>query len=77
MLRCLRSRADASFARLALQILEKRDDLSILCKAVKAADLDDTLDDPKCAPVWHCGALVLNSVLIPCCQGCADGVCAH
>ena len=28
-------------------IIESRDDLSILTKAVKAAGLDDTLDDPK------------------------------
>jgi len=28
-------------------IIESRDHLSILTKAVKAADLDDTLDDPK------------------------------
>ena len=28
-------------------IIESRDELSILTKAVKAADLDDTLDDPK------------------------------
>ena len=47
LLRRLQSRADASYALLAPQILEQRDDLSILCKAVKAADLDDTLDDPK------------------------------
>jgi uncharacterized surface protein with fasciclin (FAS1) repeats len=29
------------------QVLESRDDLSILTAAVKAAGLDDTLDDPK------------------------------
>jgi hypothetical protein len=29
------------------QVLEQRDDLSILAEAVKAAGLDDTLDDPK------------------------------